>query len=98
VAKKGEYKKGAKADSVKQRKYNSTDEQKANRAARNKARRAALKEGKVRKGDNKDIDHKKELSKGGSKSLSNTRVADARVNRRAGSRIGGQRTKAKYSK
>ena len=58
MAKKGEYKKGATADSVRQRKYNSSSEQKKNRASRNAARRAAEKAGKVRKGDGKDIDHK----------------------------------------
>ena len=58
MAKKGEYKKGATADSIRQRKYNSSAEQKKNRASRNAARRAAEKAGKVRKGDGKDIDHK----------------------------------------
>lgn len=54
MAKKGEYKKGATADSVRQRKYNSSSEQKKNRASRNAARRAAEKAGKVRKGDGRD--------------------------------------------
>ena len=58
MAKKGEYKKGATADSIRQRKYNGSAEQKKNRASRNAARRAAEKAGKVRKGDGKDIDHK----------------------------------------
>lgn len=58
MAKKGEYKKGATADSIRQRKYNSSAEQKKNRASRNAARRAAEKAGKVRKGDGKDVDHK----------------------------------------
>ena len=58
MAKKGEYKKGATADSIRQRKYNSSAEQKKNRASRNAARRAAEKAGKVRKGDGRDVDHK----------------------------------------
>ena len=58
MAKKGEYKKGATADSIRQRKYNSSPEQKKNRASRNAARRAAEKAGKVRKGDGRDVDHK----------------------------------------
>ena len=58
MAKKGEYKKGATADSIRQRKYNGSPEQKKNRASRNAARRAAERAGKVRKGDGKDIDHK----------------------------------------
>ena len=58
MAKKGEYKKGATADSIRQRKYNGSAEQKKNRASRNAARRAAEKAGKVRKGDGRDVDHK----------------------------------------
>lgn len=41
-----------------QAKYNSKPEQKKRRAARNKARRQAIREGRVKKGDGKDIDHK----------------------------------------
>jgi hypothetical protein len=62
-------------------KYHSSTEQKKNRAARNKARSEAMRAGKVAKGDGKDIDHKKPLSKGGSKSSSNTRVQPASKNR-----------------
>ena len=38
-------------------------------------------EGKVTKGDGKDVDHKKPLSKGGGKSRSNLRVQSATSNR-----------------
>lgn len=58
MAKKGQYKKNAKADSVRQRKYNSSPEQKKRRAQRNKIRRKLEREGKVRKGDGKDVDHR----------------------------------------
>lgn len=58
MAKKGQFKKNAKADSVRQRKYNSTEEQKERRAQRNAARRKMEKAGKVRKGDGRDVDHK----------------------------------------
>lgn len=58
MAKKGQFKKGATADSVRQRKYNSSPEQKKNRASRNTARREAERSGKVSKGDGKDVDHK----------------------------------------
>lgn len=57
MAKAGEYKKGASADSVRQRKYNGSPEQKKRRAQRNAARRKMEKAGKVKKGDGKDIDH-----------------------------------------
>ena len=39
------------------------------------------KAGKVRKGDGKDVDHKKPLSKGGSNKKSNLRVTSKKKNR-----------------
>ena len=79
MAKKGEYKKGATADSIRQRKYNSSPEQKKNRASRNAARRAAERAGKVRKGDGKDIDHKNMNPRDNSKG--NLKVMDKSKNR-----------------
>jgi len=79
VAKKGEYKKGATSDSVRQRKYNRSPEQKKNRASRNAARRAAEKAGKVRKGDGRDVDHKNMNPKDNRKS--NLQVMDKSKNR-----------------
>ena len=55
---KGQMKKGAKADSVRQRAYNSSPEQKKRRAERNASRRKMEAAGKVSKGDGKDVDHK----------------------------------------
>lgn len=46
--------------------YQGTEEQKKNRAARNAARAKLAKQGKVRKGDGKDVAHVRALSKGGS--------------------------------
>ena len=91
MAKKGEFKKNAKSESVKKRAYHSQPEQKKNRAARNKARRQAIREGRVKKGDGKDIDHIIPLSKGGSKHKKNTRVRDRSKNRKEGGAIGGSR-------
>ena len=79
MAKKGEYKKGATADSIRQRKYNSSPEQKKNRASRNAARRAAERAGKVRKGDGRDVDHKNMNPKDNRKS--NLQVMDKSKNR-----------------
>lgn len=62
-------------------KYHSSPEQKKKRAMRNKARRQAEKEGRVKKGDGKDVDHKKPLRNGGSNSKSNTRVRSRSANR-----------------
>ena len=58
MPKRGEYKKNAKADSVRQRAYNSSPEQKRRRAERNASRAKMERAGKVRKGDGKDVDHK----------------------------------------
>ena len=55
---KGQYKKGAKADSIRQRAYNSQPEQIKRRAVRNASRRKMEAAGKVRKGDGKDVDHR----------------------------------------
>lgn len=84
MAKKGQYKKGAKARSIRQRKYNSRPEQKKRRAKRNLHRRKALKAGRVRKGDkSKELDH------GDRRSLSygSTRVISRRANRRKNGRL-----------
>lgn len=40
-----------------------------------------MKEGLVHKGDGKDVDHKRPLSKGGTNSRSNLRVVDSSSNR-----------------
>lgn len=62
-------------------KYHSSEKAKKDRAARNKARREAEKKGKVKKGDGKELDHIQPLSKGGSRSTSNTRVVSRKTNR-----------------
>lgn len=61
--------------------YNATEEQKKKRAARNAARRKLEKEGKVSKGDGKDVHHKKPLRSGGSNSRSNLAVSSRKKNR-----------------
>ena len=74
--------------------YHSKPEEKKRRAKRNAARRAATKAGKVKKGDGKDVDHKRPLSKGGSNSKSNTRVRSRSKNRSAGGSMGDRAKKA----
>lgn len=61
--------------------YQGTEEQKKNRAKRNAARRSLERDGKVSKGDGKDVDHKRPISKGGGNGKSNLRVKDSRSNR-----------------
>jgi 5-methylcytosine-specific restriction endonuclease McrA len=63
------------------REYHSRPEQIANRSDRNKARRMMEKEGKVRKGDGMEVDHKRMIKDGGSNARSNLRVIPMRRNR-----------------
>ena len=65
------------------------------RAARVKARRAAIAAGKVSKGSTKDVGHKQPLAKGGSKSLSNTKIQSRKSNRSAGGKMGNRAGKAR---
>lgn len=59
-----------------------TPEGKRKRAMRNKARRRAERQGKVKKGDGKEVDHKNHLSKGGSNSEKNVRIVSRKENRK----------------
>jgi len=61
-------------------KYTSKPAVKKKRAEQNAARAALMKEGLVRKGDGKHVDHAKPLSKGGTNSRSNLRVVSASAN------------------
>ena len=62
-------------------KYNSKPSERKKRSERSVARVRANREGLTSKGDGKDLDHKKPLSKGGSSSKSNLRVVSASSNR-----------------
>jgi len=73
----------AKRDYAKEyRDFHAKPEQKKNRAARNTARRQAG----LLKGDGKEVDHKKPLSKGGSNAKSNRRVVSRATNRKKGAK------------
>lgn len=61
--------------------YTSRPEVVKKRVEQNKARRIMEREGKVSKGDGKDVDHRTPLSKGGTSSRSNLRVVPASSNR-----------------
>lgn len=68
--------------------YQGTEEQKKKRAARNKARRMMEKEGKVHKGDGKDVNHKRPLRSGGTSSRGNLEVQSRSKNRGHGASPG----------
>jgi hypothetical protein len=71
-----------KRDYVKENKlYKSKPEQVKKREERNLARAHMLKAGRVHKGDGKDVDHIRPLSKGGAAVDSNLRVVSAHTNR-----------------
>ena len=72
-----------------QKRYNAKPEQKKRRAQRNKARRELMRQGKVHKGDGRDVDHKDgNTAHGGS----NLRILRASLNRHYNRRS--KRTKA----
>lgn len=62
--------------------YQGTEEQKKRRAQRNAARRKAMREGKVRKGDGKEVDHSDHANRRGRLDNSNVRVVSRRTNRK----------------
>ena len=62
--------------------YHGTPEQRRNRSNRNKARRKVG----LKKGDPREVDHKRPLSKGGSNGRANLRITSKRSNRVKGSK------------
>ena len=73
--------KSSKKELATKAKYNKKPSVQKKRVANNKARREAIADGRVAKGDGKDVDHKKPLAKGGSTKKSNTRVVSQKKNR-----------------
>lgn len=61
--------------------YNASAEMKKKRAMNNAARKKLEKEGLVKKGDGKDVDHKKPLRHGGGNGRGNLRVLAKAANR-----------------
>ena len=64
------------------RDYHGKSRQKKARAIRNKARKQAG----LRRGDSREVDHIKPLSKGGSNSKKNTRIVSRKTNRKKGAK------------
>lgn len=86
-----EYKKEGKRDPITHRTpeqmrehsrtYQARSDQVNNREDRNQARAQMMRDGRVEKGDGKDVDHKKPLRHGGSNKKSNLRVMSKSRNR-----------------
>jgi hypothetical protein len=74
------YKNKADRKYVNSEKYEDSPQQVKNRMARNRARYKLMKEGKVHKGDGKDVAHVKALDKGGT-NKDGVRVESASKNR-----------------
>ena len=76
------YQENGKRDYDRQREmYDGKDSVKKDRAQRNAARRKMEDEGKVKKGDGKDVNHKTPISKGGTNKKSNLEVIPKSKNR-----------------
>lgn len=73
--------------------YHSKPEQRKKNDERKKARRMMEKEGKVKKGDGKDVDHKKPMRNGGKTSKGNLRVRSKTSNRADNGGRGGRKKK-----
>jgi hypothetical protein len=63
------------------REYDSKPHKVKQRVMSNQARATLMKEGKVSKGDGKDVDHKRPVRAGGTNARSNLRVMSASRNR-----------------
>lgn len=61
--------------------YHGKKKQRKERSARGTARDLMIKKGRAKKGDGKDIDHKRPLRSGGSKGINNLRVREKSANR-----------------
>lgn len=61
--------------------YHGKSKQRKERASRTKAREEMIKKGRAKRGDGKDIDHKKAIRSGGSNGINNLRVRDRSANR-----------------
>lgn len=73
--------KSSKAKLAYQATYNARPEEKEKGVERRRLRRQLIREGAVRIGDGKDIDHKKPLDEGGDHGKRNARVTTQKENR-----------------
>lgn len=78
-----------------QERLNESPQRRKDRAKRNKARRQLEREGLVKKGDGKVVDHKKPLSKGGGTARSNLRVKSKASQDSQGGKLQPKSAKAK---
>lgn len=73
--------KSSKAKLAYQKEYNARPENVRKRVKNNQARAIAMKNGLVKKGDGKDVDHKRMLDEGGGNDPGNLRVQTRKENR-----------------
>lgn len=78
--------------SAKEKRFNASPEQKKRRAARNKARRKAIREGRVRKGDGKEVHHP-DAPRKGTNLGKRTRILSKKANRKIQPKRGKSRKK-----
>ena len=74
------YMSNGKRDYQKEKEWDHANGRVKDRAKRNAARATMIKAGKAKVGDGTHVDHKKELTKGGSNAKSNLRVVKASTN------------------
>jgi hypothetical protein len=94
MPKKGQFKKGAKKRTLRDRAYDGSSARKKARAERNRARRKAIREGRAKVGDGTVVDHKTPISKGGGKN-SKTRVQSRKASDKQGGRMSAAKRKRK---
>ncbi len=87
--------KSSKRELATKAKYNRRPSVQKKRVANNKARREGIREGRVKVGDGKHIDHKVPLDAGGSTKKKNTRVVSAKTNKGWRGKRPGMYTKSK---
>jgi len=83
----------AKQRDYRRERLNESKKRKEDRKARGRARYKLMKEGKVRVGDGKDVDHKRPLRSGGTNARSNLRVRSKRANSADNGGKGGRKKK-----
>jgi hypothetical protein len=93
MATKGKFEKNVKERTERDRAYDASPARRAARAERMKKRRAAEKAGKVKKGDDKVVNHKTPIKKGLKKAATGgTNITSRKTSDKSGSKIRSKKT------